>query len=152
VSQIETWAGSRAAWTERARSSYRVGVERLGETGRERGQHPFGTITGAVEPAVYPVLDPGAERAEQGRGDQRGAGHRHRGRDLDDLGSQRDAHQGFNHHEAQSSSPGQSLLRWLGKSQLARLIERIQTTVRSLGSGTAPPCLSGGEVQALHLP
>jgi hypothetical protein len=69
---------------------YGVGVELFGETGRERGQHPFGTITGAVEPAVHPVLDPGAERAEQGRRGQRGAGHCHRGRDLDDLGSQQD--------------------------------------------------------------
>ena len=65
----------------------RVGVQLSGEASRERGQHAFGVIPGPVEPVVHPFLDPRAERAEQGRGGQRGPGHRHRGREPDHVGA-----------------------------------------------------------------
>jgi AcrR family transcriptional regulator len=49
------------------------GAGGFAEAGREGGHDPFGIITGAVETAVRSVLYPGAERAAQGRGGQRGA-------------------------------------------------------------------------------
>ncbi len=61
-------------------------VDRVFQPGREGGRDLVGVVPGPVEPPVHPALHPPSYRGEQGRGGQRGDGHRHRAVDLEHVG------------------------------------------------------------------
>jgi len=55
-----------------------VRVDRVLQARRERRHRLVRVVPGPVEPPVHEPLDPGPQRAEQRRRDERGPGHRHR--------------------------------------------------------------------------